>query len=263
MLISVQHITRDKNQIKYLFLFFRLRNFGQNRGGFFRGFRFSRHEKERLLPWLRQNGYVIGWRVNSYRKICLAQNFDTWKMAELRDDHIESKNAFKRWILTLTETMLLEWRHKLQEGKLKEIDYRSKTKIRKRLDGKAMNLKRFRIEKFSGGYSGRISNSILSSSIGICKQTISNWRKKSKKGANTYEKRLVYADDPSCFPESINGFHYSKKKRKFIHVDLKIYSYFNNVNVFVNKHVFKLSKLYGSCVKQCETLRHPSDMATM
>ena len=263
MLISVEHITQDKSKIKYLYLFFKIRNYAKSRGGYFHGFSFSRHERERLLPWLRQNGYITGWKINSYRKICLAQEFDPWKMVELREEQLENKNSFKRWILTITEAMLMDWRYKLQNGKLKETDHRSKSKIRKQLNGKAMNLKRFRIEKFSEGYSGRISNLILSESIGICKQTISNWRKKSKKGANTYFKKIFVADDPACFPESINGFHYSKKKRSYIHVDLKIYSYFNNVSIFINKHVLKYANLKSCLAVQGLTHTHPSDIATM
>lgn len=257
MLICLEHINQAQKtgHLSKIYLFLRLRNYGKAHGGFFRGFSFTRHERERILPWLRSQGYVVGDRIVNYRRICRNEKISNWKFARLSSDYLTTKNVFKRWLLSANEAYQLDWRWRIQNKKSKEIDWRSKTVVPKQVYGRAMDQKRFRVEKFkegSGGYSGRVSNEILSKGIGCCKQTISNWRKRTKKGASLYVKKIYTAEDPSGFPGSINNFHFSIKKKRFIHIDLKIYTYFNKISIFNNRYTLKYS-LFGNILDSRES----------
>lgn len=257
MLICLEHINRayKEGHLSKIYLFLRLREYSKAHGGYFKGFCFTRHERERILPWLRDNGYITGLRVINYRRICIRQKINNWKFAQLQAADLTTKDTFKRWVLSANEAYQLDWRWQIQNRKSKEIDWRSKTVVPKQVYGRAMDQKRFRIEKFkegSGGYSGRVSNEILSKGIGCCKQTISNWRKRTKNGASHYVKKIYTAEDPAGFPGSIKKFHFSVKKKRFIHIDLKIYSYFNTMNIFNNRYTLKYS-LFGNLLDSRES----------
>lgn len=244
MIYSVEFLTENANHVSDLYFYCLLRQEGYGKAGYFGKMNLTHHQKYKKLKKLRDLGWVHKDcnRVISHRKIIKAQNKHNFKMCRINPAHLKTLNSFKGFIISIAEHAQLDWRWRLQEGKLRGYSYRDKMFYRKQVNvGSSIKCGSYNVTKFSGeesGFlSGRVSNFILSRSLGITVRSVSTWRKYS---SNKYKLNKQVVSGNSVKYGDTKAY-YSKKNRVFIHVDMVIVS---DKEVFTNKYT-KDSSIYS------------------
>ncbi len=222
-------------RVNVLYLFYRLRFFADARGGFFKGFLFTNHEKYKLLPELLELGLIEeGEKIKGYRKICNKYRCVN-KYTRIVESDLESLDAFKGFLLGTAESYVLNRNNKIQEGKAKSYDGNS-FENRNWVDaGDGVNnkfwLKTKKIKSQEvDAVIGRVYNNTLTEFTGLSTRTISRWRKHSK---NQYSLKR-YTPDKVVGCGRPQEMYYKSRSGKFYTVDLCIVS---NQEVFSNRRV--------------------------
>jgi hypothetical protein len=178
----------NTKNVTELYLYYRLRKFASVRGGWYKGFVFTKNEKYKVLPKLVKLGFVLenSERVVKYRHILNRSNCVS-VFCDIEDTHLDTLDAFKGFLVASAESYILRRRCNIIEGKSYSFDKRSDS-YEKNYWNKAtiVNHKIYDIKKISFSefghdlYLGRAFNTELCSLMSVDRSTLSRWRNFSK-----------------------------------------------------------------------------------
>jgi hypothetical protein len=107
-----------KNNLKELYLYYKLRNFATDCGGCFASFKFTNNEKYKVLPKLEELGWVNlkELRVNRYRKVVTSLNCRN-RYANMDISNLSSITQFKSFLLASCEYSIVLKKEYINKGK--------------------------------------------------------------------------------------------------------------------------------------------------
>lgn len=222
MLYSVEFLTKNAKDAHLLYYYCLLREAGKGKAGYFiHNFKQTHHFKYRVLPELIKRGWVSKNKVISHRAIFQSQNEHNFKMCRIEPQHLENIKKFKGFLISIAETSILNWKKRLQDGKLKGYSYRDRVYYRKQVNVESSeNASKFVTKTFSdrnASYlAGYVSNSILAKVLGVSTRTISTWRKES---SNSYLIKKLPVSSYKAKYGKVKAY-YSKKRKCHFTVDM-------------------------------------------
>lgn len=168
LLFNIHFLTKNCGKLDCLYMYAKLRMYARKHGGYIEGYNFTHHEKYNILPKLKSLGWVKGKFIVNHRKICNREGV-YFLFTELEESFLESKDAFRGFILGVAETYSL--RRTISPSKFR----RSPSPV----IGSERESK-FHQQKITGEYTGIVYNGSLRSILGLTERTISRWRKFSR-----------------------------------------------------------------------------------
>ena len=195
-----------KGRLAEAMLYYKLRLYGEGRGGYLDGYEFSKNERYNLLPRLERFGWVVSFRakkgekkqykLTSHRKVA-CKGLNTHYNIEYSAEEVSNMETFKAWIVSLAEEYSIIKNYKKQNDKNKWYSARDRQWIPEQVNGELLN--KFKTKKFNKEnqevLSGRVSNSLVGGLLGVSDRTVSSWRSapfewKSRKGKDGWYKRM-------------------------------------------------------------------------
>ena len=227
MIANIHFNNKFAKQTSLLYLFYRLRMYCQDRGGYIRGFVFSHNEKYNLLPKLIEMGWVVDGRVKKYRTLC-RENGCCSDVVAIKEEDLKSLKAFKGFLVGACESQYVRSRYK----ELKGTDKSRRTKVFNRRDktfehyrapeGAGSNPDYKKISK-EGIYYGQVVNSTIGGLMGISETTVTNGRKESK---NMYNLQTFYLSCPETKGRGEDKFFYAPSKKDFVTYTMKVWTHY-------------------------------------
>ncbi len=201
----------------------KLRAYSAQRAGYYDGYEFTRAEKNQLkklkkLKWVRR-GRIISLKKLSNRNSVMM----SWAKMDLA--HLDSIDAFKGFLLALSEQYLIRGRWRLQNGKCHKFSHREKQWVSQpnvcQKGSKIYEPKKLNYAPCS--FEGRMCDPVISDFLGLGTASVTRWRKFSP---NTYDTKMFKYSSaerlPKFYKGDFNNFH--GKSGKYILKDRKIIS---------------------------------------
>lgn len=249
MKVNIHFNNQNIKRVPELYLFYRIRRYALNNGGWFNGFIFSHNEQYRVLPKLRKLGWIHRKQNMVFKYRSLLNRFNCLSLfTKIEDEHLITLNAFKGYLLACGESYTLNKRHKIIAGESYTKNIRDNNFEKKYWDEAKHGHSMYRVKKISSTqfgnpiYIGRAFNKELCDLLECDRSTVSRWRNFSKKaGFNTYYYDVFRLDKPAdtkkremlqkgrCFEGE-----YSPKHKGMVIKDLVIKT--SDIFIHIDKH---------------------------
>jgi len=207
--------------ITELYLFYRLRVFASNNGGFINKFQFTKNEKYNILPKLVKLGWISEDKKNISKYRELTKNNKNY-IVRLDTTNLCDLKSFKVYLLTSIESYSLHIKDAISGGKISVEDDSDLLKVdwEDRVFGVTNKVRKIK-SKEDSKLSGRVFRKDITNISGLQSSTIDRWRKTAKKNnCNTYNTTYISSKKMNTNDQYVRN--YINKNKLKVYCDLVI-----------------------------------------